>query len=199
MVKMYYLALVRKQGLKGVVLCSSSDLSDFSYFQRKSVKEFMRFSSLMLVGRTEAEKKVSVKEQRYLCHAYVRSDDLAAVAVTNDEYPPNVAHLCLSQLLTDFTAQIQPRTWQNADGSIDFPDINITFEKFSVPKDLDSLAVIQGQLDETKIILHQTLDNILQRGEKLDDLVTKADDLSLQAKTFYKSARKSNACCSGLG
>ncbi|GFT36781.1 synaptobrevin homolog YKT6 [Nephila pilipes] len=153
----------------------------------------------MLTGRTEAEKKITVKEQRYLCHCYVQPDNLAAVAVTDDEYPPNVAHLCLSQLLIDFTAQIQSKTWQNVQDSIDYPGIKTIFQKFSCPKNLDSLTVVQGQLDETKIILYQTLESILQRGEKLDDLVTKADDLSLQAKTFYKSARKSNACCSGLG
>ncbi|CAL1266968.1 unnamed protein product [Larinioides sclopetarius] len=196
MVKMYYLAVIRKQELKGVILCSCSDFSNFGYFQKKSVKEFMRFSSLMLVGRTDPETKVSVREQPYVCHAFVRSDDLAAAAVTDDEYPPNVAHLCLNQLLSDFAAHFQTTTWQNAQNSLEYPEMKVTFEKFNSPKDLDSLTVVQGQLEDTKIILHQTLDSILRRGEKLDDLVSKADDLSLQAKTFYKGAKKSNACCS---
>jgi hypothetical protein len=41
-----------------------------------------------------------------------------------------------------------------------------------------------------------TIEAVLQRGEKLDDLVSKSEDLGLQSKTFYKTAKKTNACCS---
>lgn len=55
---------------------------------------------------------------------------------------------------------------------------------------------LQADLDETKIILHNTISAVLQRGEKLDDLVAKSEDLSSQSKMFYKTARKTNQCCS---
>ena len=45
-------------------------------------------------------------------------------------------------------------------------------------------------------IKHGTIESVLQRGEKLDDLVAKSEDLGLQSKTFYKTAKKTNACCS---
>lgn len=50
--------------------------------------------------------------------------------------------------------------------------------------------------DETKIVLHQTIDSVLRRGEKLDNLVDKSNDLSLASQMFYKQARKTNSCCS---
>ena len=34
---------------------------------------------------------------------------------------------------------------------------------------------------------HDTIDKVLQRGEKLDDLVEKSEELGLQSKTFYKT------------
>ena len=37
--------------------------------------------------------------------------------------------------------------------------------------------------------------SLLERGEKLDDLVSKSDELSAQSKMFYKTAKKTNACC----
>ena len=49
--------------------------------------------------------------------------------------------------------------------------------------------------DETKIVLHNTIEAVLQRGERLDDLVAKSEGLSLQSKTFYKTAKKTNSCC----
>jgi len=44
---------------------------------------------------------------------------------------------------------------------------------------------IQKELDETKIVLHKTIESVLQRGEKIDDLVAKSDGLSAQSKAFY--------------
>lgn len=70
--------------------------------------------------------------------------------------------------------------------------------KYQNPKEADALSKLQNDLDETKIILHNTIEAVLQRGEKLDDLVAKSEDLGLQSKTFYKTARKTNACCSYL-
>lgn len=57
---------------------------------------------------------------------------------------------------------------------------------------------LQADLDETKIVLVNTIQAVLQRGEKLDDLVAKSDDLSAQSKVFYKTARKTNQCCTYL-
>jgi hypothetical protein len=44
---------------------------------------------------------------------------------------------------------------------------------------------IQKELDETKIVLHKTIESVLERGEKIDNLVQKSDGLSAQSKMFY--------------
>jgi synaptobrevin family protein YKT6 len=63
------------------------------------------------------------------------------------------------------------------------------------PAAADKLTKIQRDLDETKVILHQTIDSVLRRGEKLDTLVDKSADLSMASQMFYKQAKKTNACC----
>lgn len=45
---------------------------------------------------------------------------------------------------------------------------------------------IQKELDETKIVLHKTIESVLERGEKIDSLVAKSDGLSSQSKMFYQ-------------
>lgn len=45
------------------------------------------------------------------------------------------------------------------------------------------------------LLQHDTIQAVLQRGEKLDDLVAKSEGLSMQSKAFYKTARKTNSCC----
>ena len=40
-----------------------------------------------------------VKEAEYMCHVFVRGDSLAAVAVSDHEYPPRVAHTMLTRFV----------------------------------------------------------------------------------------------------
>lgn len=66
--------------------------------------------------------------------------------------------------------------------------------EYMEPAKVDKLMKLDQQLHETKDILVKTIDKVLQRGEKLDDLVEKSGALSNQSKQFYKAARKTNSC-----
>lgn len=87
--------------------------------------------------------------------------------------------------------------WRNAAGdSVECDDLVAgALTKFQDPAAADKLLKIQRELDETKIVLHKTIDSVLARGEKLDNLVEKSSDLSMASQLFYKQARKSNSCC----
>eukprot|EP00112_Aurelia_sp_Birch-Aquarium-sp1_P005602 Seg164.16 transcript_id=Seg164.16/GoldUCD/mRNA.D3Y31 product="Synaptobrevin YKT6" protein_id=Seg164.16/GoldUCD/D3Y31 len=98
--KLYGVTILYK-GSKVTLLKRALDLQSFSFFQRGSVREFMDFTAKLLVERTQAGLRASVKEQ----------------------------------------------------------------------------------------------EQVLQRGEKLDDLVTKSEGLSSSSKAFYTTARKTNSCC----
>jgi synaptobrevin family protein YKT6 len=67
--------------------------------------------------------------------------------------------------------------------------------KWQNPRDADAMTRVQEEVEETKIILHNTIQSVLERGEKLDDLVQKSEGLSAQSKMFYTSAKKMNKCC----
>ncbi len=42
---------------------------------------------------------------------------------------------------------------------------------------------------------HETIEQLLERGEKLDDLVQKTDKLSGTSKAFYKEVRELESAC----
>lgn len=71
--------------------------------------------------------------------------------------------------------------------NIHFPTANVTTHQD--PSKADNLYKVQQDLDETKIILHKTIESVLERGEKLDNLVQKSSDLSTASQLFYKQAR----------
>lgn len=179
MVKLYFIGVFKKKGEDATLIDSASDLSTFGFFQRNSADDFLKFTSKMVISRLEVGTRSSIKEKNYFCHAFVRADNTAVVVVSDEEYPPRVAHTIAMKILEEF-----PQC-----------KLQVMLTKFQDPKEADSMMRLQAELDETKIILHSTIANLLKRGEKLDDLVAKSEDLSSQSKLFYKTAKKTTRCC----
>ncbi|GFS54525.1 synaptobrevin homolog YKT6 [Trichonephila inaurata madagascariensis] len=151
--------------------------------------------SLYTVERCHPASRMSVKEQAYMCHVYVRADSLSAALISDQEYPQRVAHTLLNKILEEFSNKFPPTSWTGEPNSIAFPVLDKYLMDYQNPEQADSITKIHNELDETKIILHDTLQAVLERGEKLDDLVVKSEQLSVQSKAFYKTARKTNSCC----
>lgn len=190
-----YSVIILSKGSKVTSLSAAYDLQSFGYFQRSSVKEFMDFTAKLLVERTQIGLRASVKEQDYLCHVFVRNDSLSGVVIADKEYPSRVAFTLLGKLLDDFDAQVPSAKWRSGASDLEFDGCEKYLAKFQNPRDADPMMKVQSELDETKIIVYNTIEQVLQRGEKLDDLVTKSEGLSLSSKTFYSTARKTNSCC----
>ena len=154
------------------------------------------FLTKTFMKRTEPGQRQSVEHEGYVVHCYVRSDGLGGTVTTDGEYPARVAFVMLGQLLDEF-AQKQGDTWKTvtAPESVTFPTADEYLQKYQNPAEADKITKIQKDLDETTQILHKTIDSVLERGVKLDNLVEKSNDLSAQSKLFYKSAKKTNSCC----
>lgn len=199
MVKIYALGVLYKGVNSASLLKAAYNLQSFSIFQRGSVQEFMVFVSKTIVERTQPASRQSVKEGEYMLQVYVRADNLAGVLISDHEYPNRVAHTLITKILDDFTPIVPSSKWATCnEASPELLEFNVLPEyltKYQNPREADALTKIQNDLDETKIILHDTIKAVLERGEKLDDVVAKTESLSMQSKLFYKTARKTNSCC----
>lgn len=154
------------------------------------------FLTKTFLKRTESGQRQSVEHEGYVVHCYVRSDGLAGTVTTDTEYPARVAFVMLGQLLDDYT-QMHGDSWKSVTTaeSVSFPPAEEYLAKYQNPSEADKVTKIQKDLDETTSILHKTIDSVLERGVKLDNLVEKSNDLSAQSKMFYKQAKKTNSCC----
>lgn len=90
MVKLYAISVFYKSANDAKLLKSHYDLQSFSFFQRGSVQEFCSFASKTIVERTTPASRQSVKQDVYMCHVYVRADNLSAVLIADHEYPGNI-------------------------------------------------------------------------------------------------------------
>ncbi|XP_073296626.1 VAMP-like protein YKT61 [Primulina huaijiensis] len=185
-------------GSDPVILANASDLSSFGFFQRPSVREFVVFVGRTVAKRTPPGQRQSVQHEEYMVHAYNRNG-LIALGFMDDHYPVRSAFSLLNQVLDEYIKNFSD-SWKTvqADSTQPWPYLTEAVTKFQDPAEADKLLRIQRELDETKIILHKTIESVLARGEKLDSLVEKSSDLSAASQMFYKQAKKTNQCCTIL-
>ena len=129
--------------------------------------------------------------QAYTFHAYSRTEGVAGIIISSTDYPALVAHQLLSKVVDEFLTTY-PRSafaFNPPPRNMVFPQLKEFIQKYQDPQQADSILKIQKELDETKIVLHKTIESVLERGEKIDSLVEKSDGLSAQSKMFYKQVR----------
>lgn len=179
-----------------VLLATAFDLSSYGFFQRSNVKEFIIFFTRTLVKRTARGTRQSIDHENYVVHVHLRQDGLAGVAVCDAEYPQRVAYGALNQLLLDFHESYGDR-WPMvlSDTSFAFPPLEEAIVKFQDPAKADKLTKIHEDLEKTISIVHKTIDSVLDRGTKLENLVKQSEDLGMQSKLFYEHAAAANRCC----
>jgi synaptobrevin family protein YKT6 len=179
-----------------VQLSAAFDLSEFSRWTRNDYQNFMTMFAKTVAERSSPGQRLDVEEQGHTFHCYARSEGVAGIIISKD-YPKLAAHQILSKVVDDFLAEKPAAEIARAskDGDIQFPALSKYLQTYQDPGEVNSIANIQKELDETKIVLHKTIESVLQRGEKLDDLVAKSSDLSAQSKMFYTTAKKQNSCC----
>ena len=88
------------------------------------------------------------------------------------------------QISEQFMAAHSEQAWKSTSTELGLNGLDETIRKYQDPHEADSIMKIQRDLDETKIILHKTIDGVLERGVKLDNLVEKSTDLSAQSKMY---------------
>lgn len=178
--KILALALFNKEEKEFKLLHVVYDLSQFYFFQRSTIKEYCLFGMRTLAERTneftkqsfDGEKDFKVSSMFYTWS----SGKLVACAITDKEYPKSSIYLCLQQALNG-------------------QKVDDLFTSFQEPEKGDKLFKIEKQLSEVKDIMSDNITLVLQRGETLESLIEKSQDISKQSKLFSKQAKKMNACC----
>ncbi|KAL2005143.1 hypothetical protein VTN00DRAFT_2993 [Thermoascus crustaceus] len=196
--KIFYIGVLRNDSKPAIELCGERDLSSFSRFTRDNYNEFMMLFCKTVAERTQPGQRSDIEEKSYTFHVYARTEGVAGVIITDGDYPALVAHQLLSKVVDEFLSKY-PRTAYSdpslRENSCPLPQLKEYIVKYQDPNQADSIMKIQKELDETKIVLHKTIESVLERGEKIDSLVAKSDGLSAQSKMFYTQAKKQNSCC----
>lgn len=195
--KIFYIGILRNETRPAIELCREMDLSSFSRFTRDNYGEFMTLFSKTVAERTKPGQRQDIEEKSTMFHVYSRTEGIAGIIISDADYPSLVAHQLLSKIVDEFLTRYPRSSFagENLQLPFAFPALKEYITKYQDPSQADSIMKIQKELDETKIVLHKTIESVLERGEKIDSLVQKSDGLSAQSKMFYGQAKKQNSCC----
>lgn len=196
--KVLSLILYKHSDDNSIEICSCYELSSFSFFHKGPIKEHIRFHSRLIASRTPINQRTSVDFEQNLgkCHCWTNQKGLSLAVLVDAEYPMRVAFTLLSEASRIFMEQMGGQ-WEaaTADTEMKCPDLEGLFTRFQNPAEADKITKIEKDLDEVKGVVMKSMDDLLKRGESLDQLMQKSNDLSNTSYQFYRTAKKNNQCC----
>lgn len=164
---------------------AEKNLDPIRFFARGSFKEFIDFVNELVMKKTQTNQssRVSEKHEQYdITLDCLNMSNHYCCIMTDSEYDQKVITKLAKHILT---------TYINT-GDIDIKNV---MSKSKTLYEFDPLSKMQKDLDGIKQTLYDTMDSLLERGQKMDDLVKKSEMLSASSKQFYVMARKTNSCC----
>ena len=175
-----------------IFLSKVFELSSYGYFQKNSVSEMLTMAAREIFKRTKLGERQSVTQDLWAINTYIRLDGLGIALVVDSEYPERVAFSLIGKLLEEVAKQ----NWIHnlEESNFYFDPLKKAIKEYQNPAEADKLTMIQKNLDQTMEIMHKTIDTVLERQVKLEDLVEQSNDLSYQSKLFYKSSKQSSCC-----
>ncbi len=181
-----------------VRLASARDLSSFGFMARRTISEHCNFASRIVVRKTEPgfRQTISLNDNPFVCHTYVRRDGLSGVVVSDQEYVPRVAYGLINKFLADYDTSSRGGWKEEQKDASDEPaSLADDLARFQNPREADKILKVQKQLDEVFDIMERNIEQVLARGERLEDLMAACDDLSVVSQQFLKDAKRANRCC----
>ncbi|KAG6803394.1 vesicle-associated membrane protein 7 [Apis laboriosa] len=136
--------------------------------------------------------KLTYSQGQYLFH-YICENNIIYMCTTDADFQRSRAFLYLAEMKGRFLAAYG----QDAQTAVPYA-MNTDFARTLAStmkhynesnQEIDVLANALGDLDELKDIMSKNIDNVAMRGERLELLVNKTENLTANSVTFRKTSR----------
>ena len=140
---------------------------------------------------TGKDGKLSYLYDKFIFH-YMVSEGLTYLCMTDGEFPRQVAFQFLGDIKKRFLATYGTRgqTALAYAFNADFERVlQAQMDHYNRLKDDDKVSKINNQISEVRSVMIENIDRVLERGEKIELLVDKSDELDQHAFKFKSHAR----------
>ncbi|KAK7498717.1 hypothetical protein BaRGS_00010094 [Batillaria attramentaria] len=126
--------------------------------------------------------KLTYSHGNYLFH-YIAEDKIIYLCITDDDFERSKAFIFQTQY------GVRARTALPYAMNSEFSRVMATQMRIACDEKPDQLTKVQEEVDELKGIMVRNIDQIADRGERLELLVDKTEDLNAHSVTFKKTSR----------
>ncbi|KAL2208918.1 hypothetical protein CC79DRAFT_1332101 [Sarocladium strictum] len=199
-----YFILFRNDGQGPFQLCDDQSALNFkerNFGYNLLTSGLREFAKTIKPGARRSEKVI--REETALnvpigtMHAFHHPEGLIATMLSDEKYDMVAAQMVMNKAIDKFMEE-NPRTeWSSGSKTFYAPKIEgqAICQAFKDPSQVNKLASIQKDLDETMETLRKAIQQTTIRGEQLDQMVEKSENLNSASKMFYQQAKKQNSCC----
>lgn len=115
--------------------------------------------------------------------------------LTDGDYNHRIAFSLVDKSLSAFIKQ-NGETWRTTEteNSMNCQDLDGFLASYQQPEKVDNISAIQSDLNEVHSTMVKSIEQLLDRGEKLGDVISKSEDLSDSSKMFLQQSKGDNCC-----
>lgn len=180
-----------------IQLCCAHELGFLGYLKRSTVRDLLNFNSRTCCGRSRPNDRTAIhlEQDVGICYLAIHPNTLGVTVITDPEYPQRVAFTLIAEILRQFQALGLDWGSLRADANLPFPELATQLQRYQNPAEADRLTKIQSELNQVTEVMHRNIEELMKRGETLESLMARSEDLSGVSYDFYKRAKKNNQCC----
>ncbi|KAL6044494.1 Vesicle-associated membrane protein, variant 2 [Balamuthia mandrillaris] len=124
---------------------------------------------------------------------YLASEGLIFLCMSDEEFPRRIAFAFLEDIKNRFMA-VYRKTYQTAMAfgmNDEFSRVlQRQMEYFSYDPSVDKIGMVQAKVDETKKVMVENIERVLDRGEKIELLVSRTEQLQDQSYKFSRESKR---------
>mmetsp|Transcript_12488 Transcript_12488/g.18679 ORF Transcript_12488/g.18679 Transcript_12488/m.18679 type:complete len:209 (-) Transcript_12488:47-673(-) len=188
---------------KPIILTSDIDVSFIGYFTQGMAKEAIMFVSRQIAERSKVGMsafKEKANNETYSISSVKKTNGLVGVVITDTEYPLRVCVEVNKIILREYEDKYNLK-WEDdkyaSDHCLENTEaLKATLKKYANPEEADDIMKIKDNLNETKKIMHESLNSLYEKEESLQELAKQSSDLSYWSKTLLDQSEGLNdSCC----
>lgn len=162
---------------------------------KRQAKEIMRGLN------TRSVAKLSIETSNRKCFHYLIRDNICFLVLTDSSYPKRLSYLYLDEVSSSFVEQLYQENgdqWQQLIANTARPYAFIKFDPFlqrkqreyADPTTKKNSSKINEDLADIQSIMRKNIEEVLNRGEKLEHVSQVSGDLMNKSKEFKWGAKK---------
>lgn len=140
-----------------------------------------------------SDNKLSINCDKYVFNFLVNAGYVFLV-VADESFGRQTAYGALDRIKDEFLQRYSEKARNAQSGSLDKAFGNrLKYHMdycVSHPDEMNKVAQVQAKVNEVKGIMVENIEKVIERGEKIELLVDKTDDLRSQAQEFQKRGRQ---------